>query len=72
MVQQEDSTMKIARDKNGFLTDKQSEIMYNNLPIVLRTDNSDWELITKNNWLDWTAELEKAEYTQWGKVKIEA
>ena len=72
MVQQEDSTMKIARDKNGFLTDKQSEIMYNNLPIVVRTDNSDWELITKNNWLDWTAELEKAEYTQWGKVKIEA
>lgn len=46
--------------------------MYNNLPIVVRTDNSDWELITKNNWLDWTAELEKAEYTQWGKVKIEA
>lgn len=62
--------MFIERDKSGFVTDKQTAIMYEHLPVVVRLKDSDWELITKQNWLDWQSELQKAEYIEWGYVKI--
>ena len=62
--------MLIERDKSGFVTDQQTEVMYEHLPIVVRSKDSDWELITKQNWLDWQAELQKADYAEWGHVKI--
>lgn len=62
--------MRIEREKYGFITDLQRDIMYASLPIVVKTDNSDWELITPANWHDWQADLEKVEYTEWAKVQI--
>lgn len=62
--------MKIERETNGFITDLQRDIMYAMLPIVVKTDHSDWELITPVNWADWQADLEKVEYTEYAKVII--
>lgn len=62
--------MLIERDNSGFVTDQQTEVMYENLPIVVRSKDSDWELITKQSWLDWQAELQKVDYAEWGRVQI--
>ncbi len=60
--------MLIERDNSGFVTDQQTEVMYENLPIVVRSKDSDWELITKQSWLYWQAELQKVDYVEWGRV----
>ena len=63
--------MKIVRDSNGFLTEEQRSQMYANLPIAVRKPDSEWEIITKDNWLDWLSELEKDDYVHWAKVAID-
>lgn len=62
--------MLIERDNSGFVTDQQTEVLYENLPIVVRSKDSDWELITKQSWLDWQAELQKVDYAERGRVQI--